>query len=174
MSDPKIVASGRKQVHPGAVPQDSSRAWLVLGWTGLAFLIVGGADFVLLWFPMNFGSPEWEFGTVTQSLNGFPILLLGLGLLTAASGEADRRWWGILGGIASIGLLLWVLGGSVLWSMNVSLALETVPAELAPNIRRAVAKTLLQAMAYSSVLAYLVWRVWTVARAKAVGRGGGV
>jgi hypothetical protein len=94
VSDPKIVASGRNQVHPGSVPSDSSGSWAVLGWIGLAFLVVGGSDFALVWFPLNFGNPEWEFGTVTQSFNGLPILLLGLGLLVAGADQVGRRWWG--------------------------------------------------------------------------------
>jgi len=164
VSDPKIVASAKNQRHPGSVPRDTSRSWLVLGWIGLVFLVVGGADFLLVWIPPNFGSPEWEFGTVTQSFNGLPILLLGLGLLTVASEQAVRRWWGALGVVGSVVLLVWVLVGAVLWALNVSLALETVPAELALDIQRAVVKTLVQAIAYTLGLSYLVWRAWATAR----------
>jgi len=164
VSDPKIVASARNQVHPGSVPRDSSRSWLVLGWIGLVFLTVGGVDFALTWIPPNFGSPEWEFGTVTQSFNGLPILLLGLGLLTVASEQGERRWWGTFGMVGSAGLLVWVLVGAVLWSRTVSLALETVPAEVELDIQRSVAKTLVQAIAYTLALSYLAWRGWTLGR----------
>ena len=164
MSDPKIVASGRNQVHPGSVRSGSRQSWLVLGWIGLVFLVVGGSDFALVWFPLNFGNPEWEFGTVTQSFNGLPILLLGLGLLTAAAKEVERRWWGLLALGAALGLLLWVLVAFVFWATNVSLALETVPDDLELGIQRAIAKTLLQSVAYSVGLGYLVRRTWAVAK----------
>jgi hypothetical protein len=167
VSDPKIVASGRNQVHPGSVPSDSSGSWAVLGWIGLAFLVVGGSDFALVWFPLNFGNPEWEFGTVTQSFNGLPILLLGLGLLVAGADQVGRRWWGTLGLGAAVGLLLWVLMGFVIWANRVSLALETVPDELEVGIQRAVAKTLVQAITYSAALGYLAWKGWAVAKGKA-------
>ena len=160
MSDPKIVASGKKQVHPGSVHRDSSRSWLVLGWIGLVFLVVGGTDFLLLWWPPNFGAPEWEFGTVTQSLNGLPILLLGLGLTIVAAEEVDRGWWGLVGLAVAVGLLLWVLVGAVLWSLNVSLALETAPGAMATTVTKAVAKTAIQFVVYIAALAFLIGRRW--------------
>lgn len=164
MSDPKIVASAKNQDRPRTVPRDSSRSWLVLGWIGLAFLMVGGADFALTWFPPQFGNPEWEFGTVTQSFNGLPILLLGLGLLTVAAESTGRRWWGLVGLGASSVLMLWVLVGAVLWGLNVSLALDMVPEQLELGVRRAVALTLIQSVTYSSALAYLAWKGWTAQR----------
>ena len=47
-------------------------AWDLLGWLGFALFVVGGADFLLTWFPERFGNPEWEFGTITASLNAMP------------------------------------------------------------------------------------------------------
>ena len=161
MSDPKIVASAREAGRraPDQAPR-SSRAWAVLGWIGLAFLVVGGADFALTWFPTDFGNPEWEFGTVTASFNGLPILSLGLGLLVVAAEQLERRWWSTLGVLFALVLLVWILVGSVLWSMTVSLALQTVPDELVTGVRRAVAKTALQSVVFQLLLAYLVWRGW--------------
>lgn len=130
----------------------------MLGWIGLAFLIVGGTDFALAWFPPSFGTREWEYATVTQSFNGLPILLLGVGLLTVASELGARRWWGLVGLGASALLLVWVLGGAVLWAMNVSLALETVPDDVAIGVQRAAVRTAVQILAYVPVLAYLIGR----------------
>jgi hypothetical protein len=131
------------------------------------FLVVGGADFVFTWVPLNFGVPEWEFGTVTQSFNGLPVLLLGLGLLLVASNEVERRWWELLGMGAAAVLLLWVLFGAVLWMSNVQLALDAAPAEALSAIREAVARTAVQAVAYSAALAYLVVKGWLSMRAGA-------
>jgi hypothetical protein len=173
VSDPKIVASGKKQVHPGSVPRDSSQSWLVLGWIGLVFLVVGGSDFLFTWIPLNLGVPEWEFGTVTQSFNGLPILLLGLGLLTTASEEVGRGWWGLLGLGASALTLVWVSVGAVLWSLNVSIALETVPENLSGPVREAVVKTALQAAVYVLALGYLVGRrIYRGRRPRAAGMAG--
>lgn len=161
MSDPKIVASAREQGRRPAVETVEAReVWAVLGWVGLAFLVVGGTDFTLVWVPTAFGNREWEFATVTQSFNGLPILLLGVGLLVAASATTERRWWGWVGtGVAGV-LLAWVLVGSALWASNVSLALATVPDELRIGVEKAIAKTAIQAVVYAVVLGYVVWRTW--------------
>ena len=159
MSDPKIVASARERSRRAAEPAQASQGWTVLGWIGLAFLVVGGVDFALVWFPLGFGTREWEFATVTQSFNGLPILLLGVGLLVVAAQQVGRRWWGLVGvGVAAV-LLVWILAGAALWASNVSLALSTVPEELRVGVQKAVARTAVQSVVYPLVLLYLVWRV---------------
>lgn len=156
-----IVASAKDQGREAPeMGRDPTEAWLVLGWIGLVFLVVGGVDFALVWFPTNFGNREWQFTTVSQSFNGLPILLLGLGFLTVAAEQVDRRWWGLLGSVGALVLLLWVLMGFAIWAMNVSLALATVPDALALGIQKAVAKTAVQSGVYSTVLAYLLRRAW--------------
>ena len=159
MSDSKIVASARDAERRAPVGT-SQTTWAALGWIGLVFLVVGGVDFVLVWWPPNFGSREWEFGTVTQSFNGLPIVLLGVGLLLVASEELGRRWWTFLAGGGAAVLLLWVLAGLGLWASSAGLALQTVPDELRVGIQKAMSKTLVQAAAYSLALTYLVKRAW--------------
>ena len=171
MTDPKIVASAKnlERGRPVRAPE-SSGAWAALGWIGLVFLVVGGSDFVLTWIPTDFGNPEWEFGTVTASFDGLPVLVLGLGLLLVASQQLERRWWGTLGVAVAVVLLIWVLVGFALWAMNLSLALQTVPDELALGLRRAVAKTLVQSIAFEALLAYLIWQRWA-GREQGAGQG---
>ncbi len=168
MNEPMIVASAKDQgSRHSAASEVSTRAWLVLGWIGLAFLTVGGADFLLTWFPLQLGNREWEFATVTQTFNGLPILLLGIGLLTVAAEQVERRWWGLIA-VSAAGLLaVWIVVGFVIWALNVQLALATVPAELAPGIRKAIVKTFLQSLTYPAVMLYLVRRAW-LQRPKAV------
>lgn len=167
MSDPKIVASAKEQGRTRPEPVDPGQSWAALGWIGLAFMLVGGMDFVLTWLPPDFGNREWEYGTVTASFNGLPILLLGLGLLITASERLDRRWWGTLGVVGALGLLLWVLAGFALWAMNISLALQTVPDNLLLGVQRALAKTMVQSVVYSVLLAYLVRKAWLAAKGAA-------
>ena len=161
MTEPKIVASTRSRPDPsGHSSPDATGPWLVLGWVGLAFLTIGGADFALTWLPTGFGNREWEFGTVTQSLNALPIVLLGIGLTTAAGEQVGRRWWSLVGGIAAGLLLAWVLLAVVLWALSVQLAFATVPDNLALGLRKAALKTSLQSLVYPAVLFYLLRRAW--------------
>ena len=156
MTAPRIVAPSGEPKKTRTIHPD--RVWSVLGWTSLAFLVVGGLDFALTWYPPDFGNREWEFGTVTASLNGLPILLIGIALLLAASMQMRRRWWTLLAALAALVMLVWVAVGSVLWATNVPLALQSVPPELAIGIRKALVKTIVQSMVYPLVLAFLLVR----------------
>jgi hypothetical protein len=169
VSDPKIVASAKNQERSRPVPQDSRRSWLILGWIGLAFLIVGGTDFLLAWVPPNFGTREWEYATVTQSFNGLPILLLGVGLLTVASEAVGRRWWGLVALGASAVLLFWVLAGAALWAMSIGLALETAPEQVLIGVQRGAVRTVVQILAYVPALAYLLGRAFRPRRVDEAG-----
>jgi len=156
LNAPRIFASAGEPKKPR--PIDSSQTWYLLGWTALAFLLVGGVDFALTWYPPDFGNREWEFGTVTASLNGMPILLLGISLLLGASLRTGRRWWAVLALVASLVMLLWVVVGAVLWATNIPLALRSVPDQLALGIKKSLVKTVVQSLVYPLILAFLMVR----------------
>ena len=162
MSEPKIVASaqGKKK----AKPVDAAQVWAAVGWTCLAFLTVGWADWVLTWYPPSFGNREWEFGTVVATLNNIPILVLSTALLLAASVQIERRWWTAIVILVTLLMLLWIVAGVVLWATNVPLALSTVPIELATSIKKSIAKTLVQAVVYPTLLTFLLLRSFRAMR----------
>lgn len=162
MNESMIVSSAAKgrERERISVSESQLSAWRVLGWIGLVFLVVGGMDFVLVWSPTNFASREWQFGSVTQSFNGLPILLLGIGLLTVAGEQAERAAFQWLGTGGAALLLLAVVGGFVLWLSNVSLAMTTVPDNLARGVQEAIVKTAVQSVAYTAALGYLLGRAW--------------
>ena len=163
MTEPKIVASASKQPKAswGGTGRDNGPAWAALGWLALAFIVVGGADFLLTWLPSAFGNREWEFGTVTQSFNALPVVLLGIGLVLAA-GECSQRAWLTGLGTAVAGLLLaWVLLGVALWLLSVPIALATVPDNLELGVRKAAAKTAVQSIVYPALLTYFLVRAWS-------------
>jgi len=60
-------------------------SWQLLATAGWAFLVVGGMDVGLVWYPAAFGNAGWEFGSITTSLNGLPLPLMGLALVLASA-----------------------------------------------------------------------------------------
>jgi hypothetical protein len=171
VKNPIVTAQGLGRGRDAELaPERPEHAWAVLGWIGIVFLAVGGVDFALTWYPTAFGNREWEFGTVTQSFNGLPILVLGIGLVSAAGGATRARWWGLVATAAAVGVLLCVMIGFLLWVRSVPLALATVPVELGPGVRKAVWKTSIQALAYAAVSSYLIVRSWSAFRAPRPGR----
>ena len=65
--------------------------WRLLGWVGLVFLVIGLLDLGLGWYPPRFGSAEWEFGTITRTLDSLPISVLGLAMVMALSAVTWAR-----------------------------------------------------------------------------------
>jgi hypothetical protein len=51
---------------------------------GAVFAVVGIVDLTLLWTPLGFGNPAWEFTTLSQTFSNVP--LTGLGIVLVAYG----------------------------------------------------------------------------------------
>ena len=151
-------APGKRSITAG-----ESHAWVILRAAGLLFLVVGLADVAIAWHPFGFGQPEWEFATVTTSLNGLPAPTIGLALI-AASAVVFRQvaLAKTLAVVFSL-LALLVVAGSVLYATNIPIALQSVPAESIARIglKKAMLKTAIQVVVYTCFfvwLAVLCWR----------------
>ncbi len=131
-------------------------AWALLGCVGLLLVVVGGTDILLTWYPLNIGDPEWEFGTVTASLNGLPSVTLGLALLLGNAVASGRRWTVLLVSSVFAVLVLWVMFAAFLYATNVPMALRSVQDPLVlRGLKKAIAKTSIQSVAYPVMFAYL-------------------
>lgn len=159
MDEPKLVMpekkAGKGKAPLAAIPGQS---WAILGWLGIVFLVVGGSDFALTWYPASFGNHEWEFGTVTASFNGLPIVVMGVALVLAAALQTGRRWLLALGTIVAVVMCLWILMGAALWATNVPLALKSVPEGVVLGMKKSLSKTLVQSATYPIAFAYLAVR----------------
>jgi hypothetical protein len=137
-----------------ALPPDTEAAWKWVGWLGAVLAVVGLADFLLAWYPLNLGSPEWEFATVAQTFSGLPLVSIGLAGLLGAGLALGKRWL-----IIGTGLLL-VAGAAVLllalalFLLDVPLALSASEGLARTGIKKAVIKTLMLGVVFGG--AYLV------------------
>lgn len=117
---------------------------MVLGWLGLGYFVMSLIDLALGWYPMRFGSPEWEFGTISATVSGLAIPTLSLYLMLAAAfaRERARRVKGLGITFVVLALALPVLG--IFYLTNVPLALKsTATNDLAHlGVKKAVLKTL--------------------------------
>jgi hypothetical protein len=130
----------------------------VLGVAGLALLLVGMADLVLTWYPTSFGNREWEFGTVTATLNGVPVVLMGTVFVYLAVADAGMvKTTRLLGVLCMVAAVL-VIAMAGLYLTNVPLAMQAVQGPLLTGIKKAVAKTLVQVVVYPPTFAFLAWR----------------
>jgi hypothetical protein len=120
----------------------------------------------LLLYPAFFGNAQWEFGTVTNFLNGLPATTIGLAMVAASALARDRVRSARLSAMIMGLFALLVIVGSVLYLTVVPIALR----ESSPNalvllgIKKSIVKTTVQALVYPVVLIAMAVVVWRRAR----------
>src|SRR5688500_13138218 len=120
---PKILEVPREEGPPPAraVPE---LGWRVLSIVGVAFALVGAVDLALTWYPASFGNPEWEFATVTSTLDSLPVTVIGLGALLSGAVAVGRIWPVRILSMLFFTLGLVVLTMALLYATDVPLALR--------------------------------------------------
>ncbi len=141
-------------------PQDLL-IWRILQLIGLIFLLVGLQDAVSSWLPSRLGDPEWELGTTSHFFDVVPLLGLGVAFLLAAALATGRRWQ--IRVIATFCLLtaVFMLLALVVYATVLPLAFKLVQNPVAlTQIKKAAAKTGLQAALYPFALLWLAGAGW--------------
>lgn len=162
MTTPRVMVRKERKGERSrsAIPLPAS-AWFILGGLGLVFLLVAGADILLGWYPPNFGSAEWRFGTVTSSLNSYPLLVLGLALMMGSGVARGSRNW--TRGVAVALLLVTglTLVEAVLYFPTIGQALSAAAnVTLKAGLKTAITKTVIQLIAYPIALVWLAVMSW--------------
>lgn len=144
-----------------AAPSLTDLQWRVLGVVGLLFTMVGGLDVLLTWVPPRFGSAEWEFGTISASLNGLPLPTLGLALLLARSlAVQDQTTARMVLALYAV-MALFILAAGVLYALDAPIAFRAVENPVArEGLKKAVVKTAAQLTLYPAGLLWLTVRYW--------------
>ncbi|MDH5591194.1 MAG: hypothetical protein OEZ65_09530 [Gemmatimonadota bacterium] len=139
----------------------------ILGWTGTLFLLVAGADVLLTWLPTDFGNREWEFGTITSSLNGMLSVTFGMILVMVGLSEAEAAWplRVVAGGF--VFLAVFIVAATLLYWTNVPLALKSVqPGPISVGLTKAVIKTSVQCVAFPVAYVLFARTAWRWAKKK--------
>lgn len=142
------------------------RPALLAGW---GLVLVSLVNQALLWWSPQFGTPQWEFATISQTFDRMPLLVLSLllvalGTLLTGSVPASRAVAALLGALA-----LLVVGMAVLYGLSATVAwsgARGAPPEALALLFRAVIKTELVAIIYAAVLAGLAASLWRRTRAR--------
>ena len=142
-------------------------AWRALSWIGIAFVLLGLTDVALGWYPPAFGNPEWEFGTISGTLNALAIPMLGLYLvLASAIARSDRRSARIVA--VAMGLLLatiLLLGVIYLTVLPIAIKAVSSNALVALGMKKAVVKAMTLGVADAVLLGVGMVKGWRVAPA---------
>lgn len=135
--------------------------WRCLGIVGVLFLLLGLANLGTIWLPPHLGDAEWELGTTSQFFDTFPLLGLGMTFLVAHGVATGRRWQ--VRSVATfcmiVAVLMWL--SLTLYATVLPMALKVIgdPIALTP-IKKAAAKTGVQALLYPFALLWLAGAGW--------------
>jgi hypothetical protein len=152
------------------LPPREALLWRMFAALGLAFLIIGLINAGTLWFPLDLGEPEWELGTSSTFFDTFPILGLGIGFLAASSVALGRKWSArsVAATCILVAVFMWLVLALYATVLPMVLRVVNNPIALTP-IKKAAAKTGVQALIYPFALLWLAGAAW---RATLRRRGG--
>lgn len=158
---PRVLVGDQKAQAWAPLLQEPTLVWRVVVVLAVAVAVVGWIDVGLLWYPLHFGSPEWEFGTVSAHFDGMPLATLGLGLTAAAMiGLGWRRRTRLLAVLmALIGLGLAAI--LMIYALDIPLAFHGVQPQMRSALEKAVVKTLSYGVIYTVLywlLSLILWR----------------
>jgi hypothetical protein len=142
----------------------SPDGWSALGLIGAAFLLLGLLDIALGWYPTAFGNLEWEFGTISGSLNALAIPMLGVYLMLASAvARGDRRMGRMVAVIMGV-LLITLLALGVVYLTVVPVALKSVASNalVALGMKKAVVKALSLGVVDVALLSVGLRKGWRV------------
>lgn len=166
MTAPKILVSEPLKAGRPPLVAAPDVAWRLLGYMGLVFALVGWLDVALVWYPLTFGSPEWEFGSVTASLDGLPLPVMGLVLVLTSAIARGIRWPVRTVAVLLILVAVLILVGGVLYLTNVPIALQAVHNEPIARlgVTKAMIKTSVQVFSYPVAFLWIGAKAWSHAR----------
>jgi hypothetical protein len=129
-------------------------AWSAMATIGAAFFILGLLDIGLGWYPAAFGNLEWEFGTISGTLNALAIPMLGVYLMLASAiARSDQRMARIVSALMGVLLLTLVVLG-VIYLTVVPVAIKSVSgnALVSLGMKKGVAKAVTLGLADCALL----------------------
>lgn len=144
-----------------AVVPSGFRSASLLGLAGAALALAGFFDLSLAWYPLGIGNPEWEFGTVSATLNSLPLATVGLVLALASALENGQviRARAISG--LFVALVVLVVASAILYAMDIPLALKAVQNPLAhAGLVKAIIKALGLIVVYTVVFSWIAVMSW--------------
>lgn len=160
-----LVREDEKERKKYLVPAPDM-GWYLLGVMGLVFSLVGFSDIALVWYPASFGSAEFEFGSITQSMNSLPLPVLGLALILAAGVARGIKWVPRVVAILMLVLLAVLIWWAFLYFTTIPQALKAVVEPMVKTgLKKAITKTTIQFVLYPLAFVYVSLKAWRHASA---------
>jgi hypothetical protein len=121
---------------------DVPKAWQWLGLFSVVLFLAGLSDWVIAWIPFRLGTLEWEFGTITATLAGLPLVTIGLGGMLASALARGIKWQIVAVACTILFFALLIVAALAIFLLDVPAALRSVEGVARLGIQKAIAKNL--------------------------------
>jgi len=138
---PSVKAAGQRVVEPWS----GAAKYRVAGWVGAVLALAALTDYALAFYPLGFGSPEWEMGTIGAVVQGLPLFSIGLAGVWVCGAGLGRRSVLVIAGAVFLLAAACVLGSLVLFLTDIPVAIRATQGQGAARlgIQKLIAKTLM-------------------------------
>jgi hypothetical protein len=143
-----------------------------LGWFGVILALAALSDFVLAFYPLGFGSAEWELATISSVIQGLPLISIGLAAIWVSGGLSGQRRLLIAVGVLLLASAVSVFGLLIVFLTNVPIALQATRDVARLGIEKLAAKTVVLALVFG--VSYIVAGVLALKQARGVIQKGAV
>jgi hypothetical protein len=140
----------------------NTRHWSILFGAGIAFATIGFTDVLLLWYPLRFGSLDWEFATLAGTFDALPLATIGIVMVGVGAVALEKARTAFVLSLLSLGLCVALAAAAGLFVLAVLAGMSAVDPAVEMQFRRAVMKTSVLAFLYVS---FYGWLAWVVGRA---------
>ena len=135
--------------------------WQVVVLLGLLLAVVGLLDLVQLVVPLQFGVPEWEYGTASAFFDQFPVVGLGLALAMGGMLALGARW--TVRGLGTVCLVIavsmWVIAAIYLTVVPFTFRAVQDPVVMT-GVKKGLVKALAQSLVYPLAMLWLAGIGW--------------
>ena len=161
-----VVLSATRR--PRRLHDQEGAATAILRALGTIFAFLGFVEVLLLWSPPQFTNAAWEFATLSRTLDGMPMVALGLALIAYAEIGGSASYRRVRVHSLALGLVsILVLVLAAMYATATPAVLANTPPEAMSGVRRAVIKATVQLAAYFVFFGYIAVSLWKRIRASA-------
>jgi len=157
MPDTILIGPAEKSPARSTAARPADSLGPAIAAIGAAIALIGWADVILLWFPPDPGSPEWELGSLSATFESLPLGTLGFSALVLGLAAARARFRLLAAGIASWITTIALAAALALLLLDLPLALRMIAPELRVPMQIALGKSLGMAVVYVAIYAALGW-----------------
>jgi len=163
MADAPVILGANRERGSTWTPKPEI-GWSLLRVLGLTFIVTGGIDLALLWYPSRMGTPEFEFATISSFVAGLPVFTMGLVALAISAAGLGQRGWQLSVAILAIVVVAALVVLAAIFATTIPLALRTANLEIKTGIKKAISRTAVQFSAYGIGYLALGWTLFKASR----------